>query len=59
MSAEEVKGRVREAPIPSITLNEHIREKQNFFDSVLASALLKEGEAVAFVDFMGRKRSNL
>ena len=53
MSAEEVKAEYEKRQSIDY-LKEHICESK-FFDSVLASALVKEGDAVAFVDFMGRK----
>ncbi len=52
MSAEEVKAEYEKRQSVEY-LKEHLREAK-FFDSVLASAVVKEGEAVGFVDFMGR-----
>jgi len=52
MSAEEVKAEYEKRQSIEY-LKEHICENK-FFDSVLASAVIKEGEAVSFVDFMGR-----
>ena len=52
MSAEEVKAEYEKRQSIDY-LKEHICESK-FFDSVLASAVFQEGEAVAFVDFMGR-----
>jgi len=52
MSAEEVKAEYEKRQSVEY-LKEHICENK-FFDSVLASASVKEGEAVSFVDFMGR-----
>lgn len=52
MSAEEVKAEYEKRQSVEY-LKEHICENK-FFDSVLASAVIKEGEAVSFVDFMGR-----
>jgi trigger factor len=52
MSAEEVKAEYEKRQSVEY-LKEHLREAK-FFDSALASAVVKEGEAVSFVDFMGR-----
>ena len=52
MSAEEVKAEYEKRQSVEY-LKEHLREAK-FFDSVLASAAVKDGEAVGFVDFMGR-----
>ncbi|HWR10975.1 MAG TPA: trigger factor [Rectinemataceae bacterium] len=52
MSVEEVKAEYEKRQSIDY-LKEHICENK-FFDSVLASAVVKEGEAVSFVDFMGR-----
>lgn len=52
MSSEEVKAEYEKRQSIDY-LKEHIRENK-FFDSVLASAVIKEGDSVAFVDFMGR-----
>jgi len=52
MSAEEVKAEYEKRQSVEY-LKEHLREAK-FFDSALASAAVKDGEAVSFVDFMGR-----
>ena len=52
MSVEEVKAEYEKRQSVDY-LKERIRENK-FFDSVLASATVKTGEPVAFVDFMGR-----
>jgi len=52
MSAEEVKAEYEKRQSVEY-LKEQVRENK-FFDSVLSSAMVKDGEAVAFVDFMGR-----
>lgn len=52
MSADEVKAEYEKRQSIDY-LKEHIRENK-FFDSVLASATVVDGEAIPFVDFMGR-----
>ena len=52
LSVEEVKAEYEKRQSVEY-LKERIRENK-FFDSVLSSAIVKSGEKVAFVDFMGK-----
>ena len=52
LSAEEVKAEYEKRQSVEY-LKEKVRENK-FFDSILSSATIKNGETVAFVDFMGR-----
>ena len=52
MSAEEVKAEYEKRQSIDY-LKDHIRERK-FFDSLLSSAVVAEGESLPYVDFMGR-----
>lgn len=52
LSVDEVKAEYEKQKSVEY-LKEQIRENK-FFDSVLATAIIKEGEPASFVDFMGR-----